>query len=362
MKAVRTALALLLFAYSFLILLRYAAGMHDILTAAGFLQYFFNVAGSKLLFIVLLAAAAYGVGGFTFSRWLPVFDSLLEEALIKTALGLIVVSYAVFVLGLAGLLYPAAGYILLAACLGAGARGITGFARRVSQLPVSIKPTVPGVVLAGLALYMLIGGFYAALMPPTAFDVLMYHYGAPKLYIEAHRIMPTPDVNGSSYPFGTEMLYLLAMLVESDISANMVNYFLCIGSGLVGYAFARRFVGRTSPLLTATMFFCVPVVYWLMPQAYVEFSQGFFICAAVYAIVASFGEKGARWLYVSAALIGMAMCVKYTSNLLLPVMLAGAAYKAYSLDRAGARGAASAVLKYSAIALAIVLPWYVKNL
>ncbi|MGA2191994.1 MAG: glycosyltransferase family 39 protein [Nitrospirota bacterium] len=350
-----------LIAYSVFILSAYTSGLNDIMQARDFFLFLVNVVLVKMLFIAVLMASAFGAGGFLFSKWLPGFDSLLEEGLFKTALGLAVISLAVFALGIAGLLYPAAGYAVLAAGLAMGARGIIDYARRTAKAPRTISPTFATVVLAAVAAYFLISGLYASFMPPAGFDILMYHYGAPRMYVEAHRIFPTPDVNGSSYPFGTEMLYTLAMMVESDISANLVNFMFSVGCGMFAYFFARRFVKGASPLLGAAIFFSLPVVFWLMPQAYVEFSQGFFICAAVYAMVASFKEKGSRWMYVSALMFGMAMCIKYTSNLLLPVFLAGVVYKYYFIEKSAPKKAALAAITYSAIAVAVVLPWYLKN-
>lgn len=326
------------------------------------LAYFvFGVIGSKFLFISALGAAAFGIGGFLFSRWLPEFGSLLEEGLIKVALGLVVISYLVFFLGLAGLLYPVAGYAVLIACMAVGVKGLARYLRDLHGVKKTINPTFAGVLVASLMAYLLIRGLYQAFLPPTAFDVLMYHYGVPRMYLDAHGIFPTPDINGSSYPFMTEMLYMLAMMVESDISANLVNLFFAVGCALIGYQFTRRFLKDVSPFLASAFFIGMPIVVWLMPQAYVELSQGFYVCLAVYALAVAIGEKGTRWLYVSAGMAGAAMCIKYTSNLVLVIMAAGVIYKLYFVDRAGAKGALLAVIKYSLIALLAVSPWYVKN-
>jgi hypothetical protein len=355
------ALAAIFITYAVYILSAYSQRYTSIPSLAGFAVLVFYVIGNKLIFILVLFGAAYGAGGAVFARWLPKPDTLLEEGLFKAALGLVIISTAMFVLGMAGLLYAPAGYLLLAACLVVGGRELQGYFKRLLELPRTVNLGLTGVLLASVTAYLMFKGLYQAFLPPTGFDILMYHYGAPRMYIEAHRIFPTPDINGSSYPFGAEMLFMLAMLVESDISANLVNYSLAIGCGLFGYAFARRFIKGSQPFLVIAIFFAMPIVVWLLPQAYVEFAQGFYICAAVYALMVSFGEKGKNWLWVSALMAGGAMCTKYTSNLVLAVLLVGVAYKMYSLDRAGARRTASTVVVYSMLALAVVAPWYIRN-
>ena len=351
--------------YCLFVLTQYSAGCHDLAQLSDFTGFVLYAIGAKFLFVLVLVMSAYGYGGAVFGRWLPPFDTLLDEGLFKTAAGLLIISYLVFFAGLAGLLYPAAGYAFLAAGLGIGARDIIGFFRRLASLPREVKLTLPGVMLASLVAYILIYGLYGAFQPPIGFDILMYHYGAPRMYIDAHRIFPTPDINGSAYPFGTEMLYTLAMMLESDISANLVNFLFAVGQALVAYAFARRYLNHGPlPLLAAAIFLSLPVVVWLMPQAYVEFSQGFLICASVYALVASFTgpEKGGRWLFLSAAMMGFAMCVKYTSNLVLFIALLGVVYKRAILERAGIWRTLKSVLVYSAIGILLVMPWYIRNM
>jgi len=357
-------LAAVFLVYSIAILARYSLGYPELAPLPVFADFVFRVIAIKFLFVFLLASSAYGIGGVLFRKILPDFGSLLEEALVKVPLGLLVISYGVFAIGLAGLLYPVSGYVLLAACIAAGAKELHGFFGRLIKLTPRVELTLAGALLLSATVYLLMKGLYQAFLPPTGFDVLMYHYGVPKLYIDAHGIFSTPDINGSSYPFFTEMLYTLAMLVEGEISANMVNFFFAAGCGLAIYAYSRRFLKSASPAVAPAIFFGVPLVLWLLPQAYVEFSHGFFIFMAIYAMAAWLGDKKGddRWLYVSAVLMGVSMCIKYTSNLVLVIMLAGVLYRLYFVDRAGLGRTAVAALKYSAIGLVIVMPWYVKNL
>jgi len=361
-KYIQPILAAALAAFAVFILLQHSGHATAVAAASDFARFIMVVAGVKLLFVAALAVGAFGVGGVAFRGRLPDFSSMLEEGVVRVALGLVIISYAVFLVGLAGFLHPVVGYALMVACLGVGARDTIDYVRRLGAVPMTVKLTVPLLLLTGVSAYFLIRGFRGSLLPPTAFDVLMYHVGVPRLYVEAHGIFPTPDINGSSYPFATEMLYMLGMLVESDVSANMVNFFMAVGCGLVGAMATRRFVKDGSPLLTATVFFSLPVVFWLMPQAYVEFAQGFYLSLAFYALWASLASDDPRWLTVSAVLTGMAMSIKLTSDPALFIMLAFVLYRGFAVRRDGAKAALLSAVKYALIAGAICAPWYLKNL
>jgi hypothetical protein len=349
--------------YSLFVLTRYSLNLRELTPLPWFVGFLYTAAVSELLFILVLVMAAFSVGGFLFSRWLPNFQTLLEECLFKVALGLMVISYSVFAIGTAGLLYRVSGYALLAACIALGWKGLHTFISRVRALSFDVRLSLTGILAVAVSGYVLYRGFGEALLPPTGFDVLMYHLGVPKMYIDAHRIFPTPDINGSSYPFGVEMLYTLALLVDGEISANLVNFFFAVGGGFVAYAFARRFVKTQSlPVIAGAMFISLPIVGWLLPQAYIEFGQCFYICLAVYALASALKDDGDRWFYVSALAIGMAMCIKYTSNLVFFIVVAGVFYGKLVVRRVGTKEAALFALKFSVLAVLVVLPWYIKNL
>ena len=315
---------------------------------------------ASLLFVAALGASAFGVGGAVFSRLLPRFGSLLEEWLFKTALGLILVSYAVFLLAISGLLYPAAGFVLLAAAIAAGLNEIRRLIKRASHLRPSFGVSAAGILLGGISFYFLLNGLLGALKPPTGFDVLMYHIGVPRLYLDAHRMFPTPDINGSAFPFGAEMLYLLGMMADGTIAANMVNYSFAVLAGLAAASFTRRFLGGASPLAPFAVFVSVPLIVWLMPQAYIELAMGFYSMMAIYATITAFEEKDGRWLALAALMSGFTVAMKYTGVLLVGLLAAAALFQYILVEKRGAAGAAP-VARFLLISAAVSLAWYVRS-
>ncbi|HLB24770.1 MAG TPA: glycosyltransferase family 39 protein [Nitrospirota bacterium] len=362
MKGGQLIIAAVLAVYGVFILALYASGYPEIASAYEFSRFVFVVVGGRLLSVALLYLAAFGAGGFVFRRWLPAFGSLLEEFLVKSALGLVLISYAVFATGLAGLLYRPAGYLLLALCLALGAGGIRGYFGRLAKIKIQPALALPALLLAALSAYFLVKGLYGALLPPTGFDVLMYHLGVPRMYIDAHGIFPTPDINGSYFPFGVEMLYTLGMMVEGVITANLVNYSFAVVGGLAAYLFIRRFLPGASPLAGFAVYVSVPMVFWLMPQAYIELGQAAFTMLALYALFSALDkESGKGWLFVAGVLAGFTMAIKYTGILIAGIMCLVILLHKLLAEKEGARKALAASLVFLALCAAASAAWYLKN-
>ena len=351
----------ILLAFSIAITFLYASGSSELLPAGQFVLFLYHAFISKFLFVAVLLLAAYGVGGAAFGRILPGFTDILEEFLFKSALGLAVISYAVLLAALLGLVYPATGFLLIAACLAAGFREVRGLFLKCHGAWPASGPSVFSVVLGGVSFYFLLHGLLGALLPPTGFDVLMYHMGVPKLYLNAHRMFPTPDINGSSFPFGGEMLYLLGMMVNGPIATNLVNYSFAVLGGLAAASFTRRFLPGVAPVASFAVYVCVPLVVWLMPQAYIELALAFYSMLALHALAAGFIMKDRKWLVVAAVTAGFTMAIKYTGALLIGVVFSGV-FLYYLLVEKQRLKAVLHALVLSCIALAACLPWYIRNI
>src|SRR5207244_343934 len=77
-----------------------------------------------------------------------------------------------------------------------------------------------------------------AVVPPFEYDELEYHLGAPSEYLKAGRIIFLPHNFYSNMPQLTEMLYLLAMTVRSDVAAKVLHWTFGVLSAAAVYAVA----------------------------------------------------------------------------------------------------------------------------
>jgi hypothetical protein len=325
--------------------------------------------GSAFLSTVALVLCAYGLGSRISKRLLADVDNLLEEALFSIALGALALSHIVLLLGLVGLLYQPVAFILVGMGLLLGARDIVSFLSRIAGRLQCVQASPMSLLIGAVLLSLLVVGLQPALLPPTSYDILWYHYGLPTMYLQAHEIFPTPDQQISGYPLGAEMLYMLSMLLESEITANLVNYLFGLGACLASIALARRLRVRPA-LLAAMVFLGTPLVVAHLSEAYVELAQAFYVTLALLALLKALArmresgpaERRRGLLVISALLLGGAMSIKYNSNVIFALMVIGMAVSLGGHRQWGARNVILLTAMYAGIALAVVMPWYIKNL
>src|SRR5262249_15981242 len=144
----------------------------------------------------------------------PLAERSCERNVIACGLGLAGFSLVTLGCGLAGLLSrPLLGGLLAACALGEAALRLRAHARAPSGVRPSWKTWVLALALAGpFLLCMLLG----SLLPETDFDVKAYHFEGPKEWYQAGRISFLPHNVYTSFPFLTEMLVLLGMVLYED--------------------------------------------------------------------------------------------------------------------------------------------------
>ncbi|HEU5226498.1 MAG TPA: hypothetical protein VFU49_01720, partial [Ktedonobacteraceae bacterium] len=175
------------------------------------------------LWMLLLGAAL----GLRFWRWFhfPLVEDSMRVAL-AAGLGLGALGLATFALGIPGwlsswtvwgglgllsVLCARDGWWLLG-WLGAQARHIGQAIRSGSWL----ERVLWGYILMTVLLMML-----AALLPPTAWDALMYHLAGPAIDQARGRVLPDPTNPPGYQPELVEMLYLDVLLLRGDGSAAL---------------------------------------------------------------------------------------------------------------------------------------------
>jgi len=169
-----------------------------------------------------------------------------------------------------------------------------------------------------------------ATMPPgilwpaegNGYDVLEYHFGAPRDYLDAGRIGYLPHNIYSNFPFNVEMLYLLSMILRGDAIAAVYTAKL-LNVGLAGLAVAAvwlagREFGRGSAIVAALLVASCPFVAYLCGVAYVENGLLFYSAMSVAALlragrVRDEPHRPARWAFASGLLAGLACGCKYTA-------------------------------------------------
>jgi len=315
---------------------------------------FYNVLISKLIFLFVLFTISLGLGlrileilikmrdrRYTSVPHLPDDQkennenkklTSLEVFLFASGLGFGLISLIVLIVGMYFSLNKNTFLILGIIAILISIKSLYRFLKLVFySLKENISFNGYRIILLIIILLCLFSNIYTSLLPPTEWDELMYHLLAPKCYIEEGHIIYSPDIIYSYMPSNMEMLYTLAMLFESDISARLIHNWMTILTLLSVFAFSKRFFCRNTAFLSAFIFYTIPNIGYLSPTAYVDLGLTFYVFLSIFAFVIWYklgtemnsqptNYKNYCWLILSALLLGFAMGTKHTALIVLTLM------------------------------------------
>jgi hypothetical protein len=320
------------------------------------------------LWMLLLGVAL----GLRFWRWfrLPLIEDSMRVAL-AAGLGLGALGLATFALGIPGwlsswtvwgglgllsVLCARDGWWLLS-WLGTQARRIGQAIRSGSWL----DRVLWGYILLTVLLMAL-----AALLPPTAWDALMYHLAAPAVDQARGRVLPDPTNPPGYQPELVEMLYLDVLLMRGDGSAALLHVGFGLLSILALVAAARlisdQIRGAALALRAAALFLSIPSLVLVLGWPYIDGALVFYELAALCVLLCwwNAGQKQHRWLMLIGVLLGLGLDTKYTAIFAWGALACLVLWQGWR--REGAQQAVRQVVFLILGACIIGSPWLVRNL
>ena len=365
-----------------------------VLLGAGFLRNLFALGAG-----VAVVAVATGIGLRLFS--LPLlgllrerFGGPLERSVLATAVGLGLLSLAVFVFGSAGLLSPWFWWPLIGL---AGAGVWRPFRELVCDLRAAgqqFARSAHPVALASVLFTVIWCVIHLALLwaPPLEYDVLEYHLGSVAQYLRDGRISFLHENIYAAMPQNGEMLYLLGMVLGGGKYNGLPAAHLLLFAGwllsLCGvYALVARIIEaavprplpqgegtlplrahfeQVAPALAVLLYVLIPLGTQMAADFYVEHFQALFHLGALWAACVFWSERRAGirerfgWLLLAGLLAGLACGTKYSACLmtLLPLLILVPLLCAFGGSIYEALRAAACV---AGPALALLAPWLVRN-
>ncbi|MGE0128521.1 MAG: phospholipid carrier-dependent glycosyltransferase [Blastocatellales bacterium] len=290
---------------------------------------------------------------FTYHSW-------LEQVSFSVSLGLGVIAYLVFFLGLLGWLYSWVLLIALGVCallcrpersdwlrLGANCRGLLKRLRQSNYLLLAIAIVAAMIILAPFVVL--------PLYPPLAYDGVMYHLPYAKIYVAEHGIVSTPYLRFPVAPQTSEMLFTLALSVYDDILAHLTQLLQLVTLALAVAALGRRYFSPLSGCWASVILLANPLMIWLGTCAYVDVGLTLFINMAVYAFWNWLDEKALRWLILAGVFSGVAVGTKL-SALFIPALI-GAVLLYLSLKERKL----TPLLVFNLIWLLVAAPWLARS-
>lgn len=308
---------------------------------------------------------AAGLGLLALRPILPAGLSTGERLAMSAWAGLTLLSYAVLLTGVLGLLKLPIVLGLVAAVAAIGARPLVGLTRECVRSLRVWKPSRGEAALWAVTTLCAMFAATGVLNPPTTneYDSLTYHLAAPKLYAEWGRIERIEYDHHTNSPFNLQMLYTIGLILGSEAMAksfHLATYLLLIAAiaGVASRLSAER--AGVVPALSAAVFATLPPVVWEAGTAYVDLGTSLGVLLAFVATAQWWNapqSERLRWLAVCGVFCGTALATKILGGVALAFALLVVGYRALRDRRVHARGLAALV----GLATLVCGPWYVRS-
>jgi 4-amino-4-deoxy-L-arabinose transferase-like glycosyltransferase len=292
-----------------------------------------------------IVVAAFGLGATATDRLVAKREVL--GALLALAVGFWLLAVLTLVVGTVSIAkVPLVSLVLLCWLLPAPRKFVRGFQVSTDRTDGWAKLMVACIVIAAIL------NLAGALAPPFEYDELEYHLGSLADYQRGGHIVFLPHNFYSNLPQLTEMLYLLATMLTSDIAAKLLHWLFGLLGALAVFGVSQRLWSQAVGLTAAALFYCTPFVQDLGQTARIDLATAFFATLAFGALAIGREEENRHLIWLSAFCAGAAMATKWTA---IPVVLFPAAILS------AFRRKFQILPLFGLLAIAVVVPWLVKN-
>jgi hypothetical protein len=302
-----------------------------------------------------------------------------EKLLLSCAIGLGLIAYGVFCLGMAGLLTPAFLSALLAVGTLAGIPGLRAICR---DLKPCIGPSLGhhsdnlsgigrllAVTLRCVLVLLLVVAVIACFQPPGAhaWDALAYHLADPKVFLSNHRILLLPTEHHSNFPFTMEMLFMLGLAFDGYAAANLFHLLTGVLLVLAVFSFCDRFLSTLAGLVGAVVFATTPLVLWEATVAYIDLGLALYVFLSTYLLMVATAASAwpsiksdlrstaagqSKIVLLAGVSIGFALGIKYLALVPFVLLLLLALWRRVPMRQLVLFGMAACI---------VGCPWYIKN-
>jgi hypothetical protein len=313
---------------------------------------------------LLECAAHVALAGATALGWLGAGSVVLAplrssgdralDGLNRLGAGAVAFALATFAAGWLGLLYAAAYVPVFAAAAVVGAVALARLLGRAAWPRPRSWPRWEQALLALVAAYAL-AALVVTCAPISSADALYYHATAPELYEQRHRIVETPWSWHTYQPFVAEMLVLDGFVLWDSVQGAFAPLLLGLASAGAVAVVAHRLAGRRVALLASAVYLAQPFALWLLTSTFVEPAAAFFVALAAANLVWFARTRADGALVLTGLFVGALAGVKYVAA------GAGAVVAVFAALSVGRAVTVRRVLAFAIPALALALPWYVKN-
>lgn len=316
-----------------------------------------------LLTIILLLAYSLGT---KIQQWLVRNSDFVtsERNIFRVVIGLGVIAYGILLMGLLGVLSSLS--ILLWLILAAFWSW-----REWTQLPINLKAKLrrlraawnqlefgpKALVIITLGIFIL--SLLQAMTPPWDYDGLMYHLQAPKLFLNAGKLLLLPDIWQANGPLTTEMLYMIGLVFGSTTFAKLLHLTYAVMLVIGTFSLTSRLINRTAGWLAVAILIGIPIFPIWGTLAIADMAWALHELLSLYAIIIWMERKQSRWLVLAGLMMGLGIGSKYLGLGMFGVLVIWILWES---RHSRYRQMLQNVLIFIMTALIIGSLWYVKNL
>jgi hypothetical protein len=256
--------------------------------------------------------------------------------------------------GWLGLVDPVAYLLLFVPAALGGAVVLARSARGARRPQLGTWPAWQLALAALIAVYVVVEVLVTC-APISSADALFYHATVPELFEREGRIEQVPWMWQSYQPFTVELLVLDGFLLWDSVQGAFAPLLLGLGAAATVFVAAFRLAGRGVALLATALFLCQPFALWLLTSTFVEPAAAFMVALALANLARYVRGAGTEALVLAGLFTGATAGVKYVAAGAAAVLALGALVVLWR------RLSLRLVLAFGLPALAVALPWYVKN-
>ncbi|MBU2575019.1 MAG: phospholipid carrier-dependent glycosyltransferase [Elusimicrobia bacterium] len=283
-------------------------------------------------------------------------------------IGLAIISYAVFFLGLSlglrGVYFKGVALILLVLWHKELIRTVCEAAASLGGLVRERERSTFATLLWILLLVSVIFNIFYNYAPPTGEDELIYHLNSPQKYLLHGKIFDTPE-DPISYLFLTlNLLYIPLMAIKSVLTAKLLSAAFGILDMALVYLLTRTFLEKRYALLAAVLFYTTPLTIGLSGIGKIDAGVTFYALLVLWSFL-KYSRAALKaentWFVVFAVCSGILVASKWSGSLFVAAVTIMLVTVLIAKNK-GISGTVRTVAVYGLTIMLFILPWLIKNM
>lgn len=282
----------------------------------------------RLCLLVSVLISFYGLGALAFDRF--IFKSGFSSLRVFTSItiGIAFISYLTLILGLSNLLYDRIIYFSLAIFFICGLYKLNNLITYElkdywNQLCSNLKSLdFFSRVSLVIIFVLLIINLFGASLAPIGIDDIKYHFAIPKRYLNDNAINFYGDIEFSNFPFPIEMIWTLAISIDSTaVLAQQLNFvFGLLVLGWIYLISKKADLDLSTIILSICLFYSISSVGYQSRSGSVELGGALFFLAGIYYLNLFLKKNSYKSLIISGAFLGFFSVVKLSNPVVVILM------------------------------------------